>query len=126
MKKDLNYIAGLEKAIARKYGDISIQNPSSFWDEEKEERYLQQLKTFVEKQKKHEDATEPENVDGVLITRKLLNKESVYSCPTCEKRLKTVNDEIYFTKFECCELCFIEHIEGREERWLDGWRPDNV
>ena len=51
-EKDLDYIAGLEKAIARKYEDISIQNPSSFWDEEKEERYLQQLKAFVEKQKK--------------------------------------------------------------------------
>jgi hypothetical protein len=126
MKKDLNYIASLEKAIAKKYGDISIQNPSSFWGREKEEDYLCQLESFVEKQHKHEDTSMLENVDGILITRKLLNKEGAYGCPVCKKRLKTINDDIYFTKFECCERCYIEYVESREERWLGGWRPKNV
>ena len=35
-KKDLNYIAKVEKAIAKKYGDLAIQNPAKFWNEEKE------------------------------------------------------------------------------------------
>ena len=35
-EKDLNYIAKIEKAIAKKYGDIAIQNPAKFWDEKKE------------------------------------------------------------------------------------------
>ena len=39
-KKDLNYIAKVEKAIAKKYGNIAIQNPASFWDEEKEKKYI--------------------------------------------------------------------------------------
>ncbi len=53
-EKDLNYIAGLEKAIKKKYGDEAIQNPAKFWDEEKEKDYIQQLEDFVEKQKKFE------------------------------------------------------------------------
>ena len=42
--KDLNYIAGLEKAIKQKYGEEAVQNPSSNWTPEKEKEYLQQLK----------------------------------------------------------------------------------
>ena len=35
-KKDWDYIARLEKAIADKYGNEAIQNPASSWDKEKE------------------------------------------------------------------------------------------
>ena len=125
-KKDLNYIAGLEKAIKKKYGEEAIENPAKFWDKEKEKDYIQQLEEFVEKQKKAEQADEVENVDGVLVSRKLLNKEGIFNCATCSKKLKTINDDIYFTKFDCCEICYIKYVEGREKRWLDGWRPKNV
>ena len=125
-KKDLNYIAGLEKAIKKKYGEEAIENPAKFWDKDKEKDYIQQLEEFVEKQKKSEQDEEVENVDGVLVSRKLLNKEGIFNCPTCKKKLKTINDDIYFTKFDCCEICYIKYVEGREKRWLDGWRPENV
>jgi len=125
-KKDLNYIAGLEKAIKKKYGAEAIENPAKLWDKEKEKDYIQQLEEFVEKQKKSEQAEDVENVDGVLVSRKLLNKEGIFNCPTCNKKLKTINDDIYFTKFDCCEICYIKYVEGREKRWLDGWRPKNV
>ncbi|MAL15613.1 MAG: hypothetical protein CL554_19570, partial [Algoriphagus sp.] len=108
MKKDLNYIAKLEKAIRKKYGQEAIENPAKHWDEEKEKEYLLQLKDFVEKQRKKETAIEPENVNGVLITRKLLNKDNKINCPVCKKRTKTVRDDIYMNKFECCEQCYIE------------------
>ena len=78
MKKDLNYVAGLEKAIKKKYGDEAIDNPAKHWDEEKEKEYLSQLKDFVAKQRKSEAEVEPENVNGVLITRKLFNKGKSY------------------------------------------------
>ena len=35
-EKDLNYIAAVEKAIAKKYGSETIQNPKGNWDDEKE------------------------------------------------------------------------------------------
>ena len=125
-EKDLDYIAGLEKAIKKKYGDEAIENPAKHWDKEKEKDYIQQLEEFVQKQKKSEREHDVENVGGVLVSHKLLNKEGILICSTCNKKLKTINDDIYHTKFDCCEKCYIRYIEGREKRWLDGWRPKNV
>ena len=125
-EKDLNYIAGLEKAIKKKYGEETIQNPANSWDEQKEKSYIQQLDEFVDKQKKFEYDSDAENVDGILVSRKLLNKEGILKCLTCNKETKTINDDIYFTKFDCCEACYIKYVDGREQRWLKGWRPENV
>jgi hypothetical protein len=125
-EKDLNYIAALEKAIEKKYGPDAIQNPAKFWNSEKEEIYLQQLRDFVQKQKRLEADSEPENVNGVLITKKLLNRERKINCPVCGTLVRKVNDDIYLLKYDCCEECYIEYVEDREDRWLTGWRPKNV
>ena len=125
-KKDPNYVVKLEKAIAKKYGEEAIQNPASSWSQKKEKKYLKQLKLFIEKQKKHEASEEPEKVDGFLITKKLLNKERKINCSVCYKLIRKINDEIYLVKYECCETCYVKYVEAREERWLKGWRPENV
>jgi len=26
-------------------------------------------------------------------------------------------------KFDCCYECYIQFVDGREERWKSGWRP---
>jgi hypothetical protein len=125
-EEDLNRIAGLEKAIKKKYGEEAIQNPASYWDETKEAEYIKQLKDFADKQQKFEAYVEPENVNGILITQKLFNKDSKTTCPVCRARKNNVEDEIYYIKFECCYKCYIRFVERREERWLKGWRPENV
>ena len=125
-EKDLNYIAGLEKAIKKKYGDEAIQNPASRWDKMKETDYLEQVKDFVKKQQNFETYVEPENVNGVLITQNLFNKGNKIICSVCDTKNKTVNDEVYYIKYECCHECYIKFVEHREERWLKGWRPKNV
>ncbi len=125
-EKDLNYIAALEKAIKKKYGEVAIENPAKFWDKNKEKSYLEQLINFAQKQKKIETVSEPENVNGILISRKLLIKEGKLYCPICSDLIKKVNDDIYITKFECCEKCYFQYVEEREDRWLEGWRPKNV
>ena len=124
--KDPNYIAAVEKAIKKKYGDDAIQNPAKFWNEEKEKNYLRQLKEFVQKQRKRELEATPENVDGILITKKLLNRERRVNCPVCSGLIKKINDEIYLLKYDCCDRCYIKYVEHREQRWLEGWRPKNV
>lgn len=126
MKKDLNYIAAVEKAIKKKYGSEAIDNPAKFWDEEKEKDYLEQLEELVTIQRGREDELDTENVDGVLITHKLLNKEVNFNCPVCLSKINTINDDIYMIKFSCCEKCFIQHVEHREQRWKEGWRPKDV
>ena len=30
------------------------------------------------------------------------------------------------SKFDCCEKCYIQWVEGREERWKKGWRPNET
>ena len=121
-KQDL--IAKLEKAISQKYGEEAINNPKRFWNEEKEKKYLEQS---VEEQKKfakfrhYEDKVDR---DGFLINKKLLNREHNRTCPVCEKYSFQYRDDLYMNKFETCFECFILYIEGREERWKTGWRPE--
>ena len=124
MNDKLNQIAAIEKAIRQKYGKEAIINPNSEWSEAKEKEYLEQLKEFSEAQYLLEQQQEKVEIDGFLINKKLLTREtSILICPVCIKRLKTVKDDIYYNKFECCQRCFINYVDGREERWLKGWRP---
>ena len=73
MKKDLNYIAGLEKAISKKYGEEAVQNPSANWTPEKEKEYLQQLK---ENKIKEMTKDRVEEREGFLFSAKLIKKDS--------------------------------------------------
>jgi len=120
--KDLNYIAGLEKAIKQKYGEEAVQNPSSNWTPEKEKEYLQQLK---ENKIKEMTADRVEEREGFLFSAKLIKKDSKNVCDVCSNILKQ-QDMLYETKYECCRNCYIQYVEGREDRWKQGWRPDNV
>ena len=123
-KKDSNYVVKVEKAIASKYGDETIQNPKKNWSDEKEKEYLSQLKELYEnfEEKQGQDH---EEVNGVFISKKLFNKESVRSCPVCNVYSFKSNDDVYMMKFDCCFKCYVKWVEGREERWKEGWRPNN-
>lgn len=123
-KKDLNHIAAVEKAIAKKYGKEAIQNPKANWDDEKEKEYLQQIKEVSKKRRKAEEYSEKVELNGVLVSKKLLNKESTHSCPVCDKYCFKAKDDVYMIKYECCFNCYIQWVEYREERWLQGWRPN--
>ena len=120
--KDPNYAIKVEKAIAEKYGDDTVQHPKSDWTDDKEKQYLEDLKTL------HNSHTEQESplefVNGVFISKKLLTRESERSCPVCETYSFKSRDDVYMSKFGCCEKCYIQWIEGREERWSKGWRPN--
>lgn len=119
--KDPNYIAKLEKAIAEKYGAETVAHPKAEWDEEKEKEYLNELKTNYRSEAREQ---EKEEVNGVLISKELLNRETKRSCPTCNTYSFKSVDDLYMTKFDCCMNCYIQWVEGREERWKTGWRPN--
>jgi|TARA_R100000149_G_C5841825_1_gene113576 hypothetical protein len=122
MKKDLNYIAKVEKAMSKKFGRESIVNPKSGWDDEKEKEYLADLKEFYSEQSKQDE--DKINQDGFFIPRNLINKEINRVCPVCETYSFSGRDDLYMNKFECCEKCYIRWVEDREERWINGWRPN--
>ncbi len=123
--KNLDYIAKVEKAIKEKYGDAAIQNPSSNWDEDKEKKYLKQMKELYSKTEDNYSWQEKIDINGIKVSKKLLNRESLKNCPVCSAFPKSVRDDVSLIKFECCNKCYIQYVEDREERWLKGWRPNN-
>ena len=108
MKKDTNYIAAVEKAIADKYGKNTVQDFRSSWDKNKEDDYLNQLKE-VSAQKKEKRKNQPN------ISR---------TCPVCKTYSFSRRDDLYMNRFKCCFECYVEFVEHREDRWHKGWRPD--
>jgi hypothetical protein len=126
MKKDLTFddIAKIEQAIAKKYGEDAIQNPRKHWNDEKEEKYQEQLRILSEKELLNEEKDDKVELDGFLISKKLLNREATKRvCPICSTYSYKIRDDVFMNKFDCCCNCYIRWVEGREERWLSGWRP---
>jgi len=123
-KQDPDYVVKVEKAIADKYGIEAIQHPAKDWNPEKEQEYIDQLKQLNEKINKISEKTEKVEVQGVLISKKLLNKDSNRVCSTCNIYSFNTRDDIYMNKHDCCHQCYIRWIDGREERWATGWRPN--
>lgn len=122
-KKDPNYVARIEKAIAEKYGKEAIQNPRGNWTPEKEADFVEQLRAANLKIKELERKIEKIEVNGVLVSQKLLSRETNRSCPVCNKYSFESKDDVYMNKFDCCFTCYIQYVEDREERWANGWRP---
>ena len=122
-KKDPNYIVKLEKAIAEKYGEEAVQHPKKNWDDEKEKQYIEDLKKLYTVSQDSESLDKVE-INGVFVASKLINNDSNRSCPVCETYSFKSNDNVYMIKFSCCEKCYIQWVEGREERWKKGWRPN--
>ena len=120
-KKDLNKIASIENAIKDKYGAEAIVNPKSNWTEEKEKQYLEQMKEHYDNLQNNYIGQEKVDVNGIKMSKKLLNRESLKSCPVCGSFPKSSMDDVCLVKFDCCNICYIKYVEDREERWLkDG------
>ncbi len=119
-KKDLNYIAALEKAVEQEYGHQATINPKSLWNEDKEKEYLNQLKEFEVLDRKTMTLQEKVDVNGVLIPKKLFNSDTNKTCNICDTYSFNREDDIYLTKFKSCFKCYVNHIEGREHKYLSG------
>lgn len=109
MKKDYNYIAKVESAIAKKYGKKAIQNPKSTWSKEKEKKHLSELKEFYSR------------AHSASVYNDTRHKSGGYApCSVCGKDYYfiTLSGEIAYLKWGVCGECFVDYIEGREEQWL--------
>ena len=122
MKKNLNHIAKVEKAMSKKFGKESIVNPKSGWDDNKEKQYLEDLKEFYSEESRQEE--DKINEDGFFIPRNLINKEINRVCPVCETYSFSGRDDLYMNKYQCCHTCYLKWVEHDEKKWLEGWRPD--
>ena len=120
MSDNVIYVQGVEKAIQEKYGKDVVQDPRSGWDDKKEAVYQKQRKARIKKNKT--SRTDKEDVGGFLLSRKLLNRKENRTCPICETYSFEIRDDVYVKKYSCCYNCYVQHVEGREERWEEKKR----
>ena len=109
-KKDLNYIASAEKAIAEKYGKDAVQDFRNEWQENKEKSYLSQLR---ERNAKKSKSTK----------KKLKRQKEERTCPVCKTYSFSPVDDLYMNRFKCCFACYVDFVEHREDQWKKGDRP---
>lgn len=126
MKKDLNEIAKIEKAIKDKYGVDAVKHPKKDWTDEKEKAYIEQMKEFYKKLEKREKDSPPTQAAGFIIKQAKTSRSTNRTCPVCNSYSFDPADDMYFTKYECCFECYVQYVDGREQRWLSGWRPNNT
>jgi hypothetical protein len=117
MKKDLNYIAKLEQAIAKKYGEETIQNPRSTWTQEKEQSYLEEIKEIHKQELQNKTSDEKIQANGFFVSKKLLTNKEDRTCPACFVYSFEQKDDVYMNKYDCCYRCYLKFVEGKEERW---------
>jgi len=122
LKDDID-VARYEQAISKKYGKASVQTPLSTWNDAKEQQYLEQSAELYLKQQKIQEQKDKIEIDGFLLSKKLVNKDANRICPVCSEYSFNSRDDVYMSKFDCCFHCYIQFIENREERWNSGWRP---
>lgn len=123
---DYDYIAAVEKAVAEKYGKETVQDFRSLWQVEKEKDYLQQLKKRRVRNRNKRNLKQNLEIGDIVIRKSRTNKEKCRSCPVCKTYSFSAGDDLYMNRFDCCQQCYIEYVEFREERWVvDGWRPSH-
>ena len=125
MKKDYNYIASVEKAIAEKYGKCAAQDFRGSWDEESEKDYLGQIRKKNEIKNRDNFKKEETLVGDIRITRRAKEEEEASRiCPVCKTYSFSMKDELYMNRFQCCHKCFYDFVDGQQNRWADDWRPN--
>ena len=60
-----------------------------------------------------------------VFINKTNKKSTGVFCHTCDFLIKTSDDLITFKKWQTCHDCYLRFIEGDQERWKEGWRPDS-
>jgi hypothetical protein len=108
--ENIDKLAALEKAIKDKYGEMAILNPRSLWNPEKEKEYIEETKKAYSKEKTD---TESQEINGVLVDKKLINKVIDRTCKLCNSFSFVKIDDVYLTKFGCCYKCYLCKVEGR-------------
>lgn len=104
-------VADFTESIRRKYGDIAIVDLTLFWTPTKEKEYKSFIKKeFFDEQERYK--------------RKCLITNRFGYCEVCKNIANKSEDQGVMTKYNACYSCYIQYItDGREKRWLSGWRP---
>lgn len=111
----LNEKERLEKAIREKFGEEAVQNLKNGWNLEKEKNYKEQV---AKVQYREQSDYNEEHRENFIIKSKIKN-HITKKCIVCEHYIYKKNDFYSYLKFNTCEHCYIQYIEGREDKWLN-------
>ena len=124
MKKDWNYIASVEKAIAERYGKDTVQDFRSEWQPEKEKEYFSQLESKRKKKDNRSSKNNKSKTIGDITIRNSRTRRTVdRTCPVCKTYSFSGGDDLYMNRFQVCRSCYYDFAQGKEEDWQNGWRP---
>jgi hypothetical protein len=45
-------------------------------------------------------------------------------CDICKDMLTSLDDEIAYQKYQCCDICAQQFARPNVERWESGWKPN--
>ncbi len=123
MKKDNEYMAHIEKAIAEQYGKESVQDFRSRWEDTKEEEYLEQVKQRRLARDQRKGVEDDFYLKDIRIRKhkKIISEDRV--CPICKTYSFSTRDDLYMNRFSSCYLCYEDFVVGMEPQWKNGWRP---
>ena len=85
--------------------------PRKGWSDEKEKEYREQLKEVYQKENLLFEKDDKVEVDGFLISKKLLNRDNNRICPVCDVYSFEIRDNIYMNKFDCCFNCYVQWVD---------------
>ena len=77
------------------------------------------MKEFYKKIDKNNHHQEKIDINGIKVSKKLLNKREDRTCPACFKYSFDLKDDVYMGKYDCCYKCYVHFVERREERWMN-------
>ena len=60
-----------------------------------------------------------------VIIDKTDNQTNGIFCHTCQFLINSSDDLIAFKNWHTCHDCYLRFIEGRQQEWKDGYRPDD-
>lgn len=107
MKESILYVEALEKAVKEKYGELATMNPKYFWDENKEKEYIEEAKKVTKKEYISQDSKEKIEIDGIMVTKKILNNTENKICKSCKIYSFKREDNLYMNKFNICYKCYV-------------------
>jgi hypothetical protein len=114
--RDPRIIRGIEEEVEKRYGKETIKNPEDITESERRE-YTRQKKEMLKRERDRIVNTEKIDVRGFLISKEVKKvceeRTKKRTCPVCGVFSFCFKDDVYMTKFGCCEICYIKNIEGR-------------
>lgn len=114
-----NQLLLFQATLRQKFGDFALIDLSTLWDQAKEQMY----RSFLQKESKM-DSEHALRIKSGTSNKKLFIS-SINKCECCFKLNTKVKDQPYMAKYNSCLSCYISYIDGREDRWNKGWRPNH-